>query len=164
MTLQQHVPSTEVQNYALDKEIETGLDFIINHFDPTVLYFPRTIMTKKLEYQKEVFSKEEALQYFNQSDFTDCRINSYRYSSSYNTRYQCSPDFIFIDLDKNDFKTERSFELALSITLKNIKEKLNGYPTILFTGGGYHIYQPIDCSFILLEKDFNIFNEFDESF
>ena len=34
-------------------------------------------MTKKLEYQKEVFSKEEALQYFEESDFVDCRINAF---------------------------------------------------------------------------------------
>ena len=61
------------------------------------------------------------------------------------------PNFIFIDLDKNNFKSERSFKLALSITLKNIKDKLvvgqssNAYPTVLFTGGGYHIYQPVYC-------------------
>ena len=30
--------------------------------------------------------------------------------------------------------------------MKNIKEKLNegAYPTVLFTGGGYHIYQPVE--------------------
>ena len=56
---------------------------------------------------------------------------------------------LFIDLDRNNFKTEKGFELALSITLKNIKEKLGNdddvQPTVLFTGGGYHIYQPIYC-------------------
>ena len=45
--------------------------------------------------------------------------------------------------DKNNFKTDKSFELALYNTSKNIKNKLNGYPTVLFTGGGYHIYQPV---------------------
>ena len=61
------------------------------------------------------------------------------------------PNFIFIDLDKNNFKSERSFKLALSNTLKNIKEKLvvdnnsNAYPTVIETGGGYHIYQPVYC-------------------
>ncbi|MGE0243431.1 MAG: DNA primase noncatalytic subunit PriX [Nitrososphaeraceae archaeon] len=37
----------------------------------------------------------------------------------------------------------KSFELALYNTLKNIKNKLKEYPTVLFTGGGYHIYQPV---------------------
>jgi Primase X len=53
-------------------------------------------------------------------------------------------------LDKNNFKSERSFKLALSTTLENIKDKLvvdssNGYPTVIETGGGYHVYQPIYC-------------------
>ena len=65
---------------------------------------------------------------------------------------------LFIDLDKNNFQTERSFKLALKKTLKNIKVKLYGFPTILSTGGGYHIYQPLD-SFVLEEID--IFSEFD---
>jgi hypothetical protein len=55
------------------------------------------------------------------------------------------PDFLFIDLDKNNFKNGRSFKLALSKTLKNINEQLDGYPTVIDTGGGYHIYQPVFC-------------------
>jgi hypothetical protein len=38
------------------KEIEKGLDFILSHLEkPTI--FPRTIMTKKLGYQRKVYSK-----------------------------------------------------------------------------------------------------------
>ena len=136
-------------------EIEYGLDFIINHFDPTILYFPRTIMTKKLGYQKEVYSKSEALQYFQQSNYIDCRINSFRYSN---------PDLIFIDIDRNDFKDYKSFEKALQNTLKNIKEKLNEYPTILFTGGGYHIYQPVYCPTALENTEFKEFERPSEQF
>lgn len=53
--------------------------------------------------------------------------------------------FLFIDIDRDDprFKSDKSFELVLYNTLKNIKNKLKGYPTVLFTGGGYHIYQPV---------------------
>ena len=29
--------------------------------------------------------------------------------------------------------------------MKNINEILGGHPTVLFTGGGYHIYQPVYC-------------------
>ena len=56
------------------------------------------------------------------SNFVDCRINAYPYLTDYKGIQRYKPNFIFIDLDKNNFKTERSFELALSTTLKNIKE------------------------------------------
>ena len=54
-------------------------------------------------------------------------------------------------------KTDRRCKIALSNTLKNIKEKLGGYPTVLSTGGGYHIYQPIEG---IVFENYNIFNEF----
>jgi hypothetical protein len=65
---------------------------------------------------------------------------------------------LYIDLDRNNFKNDKSFELALYNTLKNIKEKLNGYPTVLFTGGGYHIYQPVDIPTVL--ENITEFKEF----
>jgi hypothetical protein len=50
--------------------------------------------------------------------------------------------------------------MALTATLKNIKEKLQGANSnVLWTGNGYHIYQPIDA-FILDEE--NIFSKFDQ--
>ena len=105
-------------------------------------------MTKKLGYQREVFSKEEAMKLFEDSDFIDCRINAFPSFTEYKGIQRYPPDFIFIDLDKNNFKTDRSFELVLSNTLKNIREKLEGdaYPSVLFTGKGYHIYQPVILS------------------
>ena len=55
------------------------------------------------------------------------------------------PSFIFIDLDLADSKSKRDLDLALNKTLKNIKERLeDGHPTVLETGGGYHVYQPIE--------------------
>jgi hypothetical protein len=40
------------------EEIEIGLDFILSQLEePTI--FPRTIMTKKLGYQKIVYQKKE---------------------------------------------------------------------------------------------------------
>ncbi|MGD1837092.1 MAG: DNA primase noncatalytic subunit PriX [Nitrososphaeraceae archaeon] len=115
-------------------------------------------MTKKLGYQKEVFSKDEALQYFKESNYIDCRINAFPSFTDYKGIQRYPPDFIFIDLDRNNFKTEKSLDLALKNTLKNIYEKSDGFPTVLFTGGGYHIYQPIDS---LVLETINIFNEFD---
>ncbi len=156
LTLQQQISITEIEN---------GLDFIINHFNPTILYFPRNIMTKKLDRQEIVYAKEEVLQYFQQSEFQDCRINAYRYSpysSQGKDSQQWTPDLIFIDMDRNNnFKNDRNFELALSNTLKNIKEKLNGYPTVLFTGGGYHIYHQIEG---IVFDNYTILNGFNSQY
>ena len=145
-------------------EIENGLNFIIEHFDPTILYFPRTIMTRKSNGQIVIYAKEEALQYFKESEFHDCRVNAYRYSPSpsFNSIEQWIPALLFIDIDKSDFKSDRSCKLALSNTLKNIQEKLGGYPTVLSTGGGYHIYQPIEG--IVFQNYKNIFDEFNNEF
>jgi hypothetical protein len=46
---------------------------------------------------------------------------------------------------------------ALNKALKRIKDILGGYPTVLWTGNGYHIYQPLE-GFVLEEVD--IFAEF----
>jgi hypothetical protein len=146
-----------LEDKEISRDIESGLDFILNHFDQNRL-FPRTIMTKILGYQKEVFSKEEAMKLYKESDFIDCRINAFPSYIDYKGIQRYPPDFIFIDLDKNKFQTNRSFELALSKILKNIKEEMDGHPSVLWTGNGYHIYQPID-SFVL--EEFDIFNEFD---
>jgi hypothetical protein len=43
----------------------------------------------------------------------------------------------------------RAFNLALTRTLKHIKEQLNGHPIVIWSGRGYHVIQPIDCAFKL---------------
>jgi hypothetical protein len=72
----------QISGKITETEIEIGLDFIIHHFNRNILYFPRPIMTKKSNCQIVVYAKEEALQYFKESEFQDCRINGYRYSTS----------------------------------------------------------------------------------
>jgi hypothetical protein len=123
--------------------------------------FPRTISTYATQGgQFEVFSKDEVLRAYEQSDFLDCRINAYPSYTEYKGINRQSPNFVFIDLDKCTFNTERAHRMALTATLKNIKEKLlDGNPTVLWTGNGYHVYQPIDA-FILEEE--NIFSKFDQ--
>ncbi len=37
----------------------------------------------------------------------------------------------------------RKLDYILKQTLKKIEGEINGHPTVLWTGGGYHIYQPI---------------------
>jgi len=48
------------------------------------------------------------------------------------------------------FKDIQGLERALAATLRTIRLKINGYPTVLWTGNGYHIYQPIDA--VILEE------------
>ncbi|HET9805514.1 MAG TPA: DNA primase noncatalytic subunit PriX [Nitrososphaeraceae archaeon] len=151
MTVQQEIVRlTSIEDGIIDtnknkKEIEIGLDFILSHLEePTI--FPRTIMTKKLGYQKIVYSKERALEHFMESDFIDCRINAF---PSLKEGKTWIPELLFIDLDLSDFDSnKRSLQLALNKTLKSIKEKLdnNGYPTVLWSGNGYHIILPVYCS------------------
>ena len=125
------------------KEIEIGLDFILSHLEEPII-FPRTIMTKKLGYQRIVYSKEEALDHFIESDFIDCRINAF---PSLKEGATWIPELIFIDLDLSNFNTKKILQVTLNKTLKNIKEKLdnNTHPTVLWSGNGYHVILPIYC-------------------
>ena len=70
-----------MESNAIDRKVKDGLDFILNHFQEPL--FPRKIMTRQLGYQVEVFSKEEALEYFKDSNYEDCRINTYPYGISW---------------------------------------------------------------------------------
>ena len=100
-----------------------GLDFILQHFEEPL--FSRTISTYATQgRQFEVFGKDEAVNAYEQSDFLDCRINAYPSYTEYKGINRQSPNFIFMDLDKSTFNTERAHRIALTATLKNIKEKL----------------------------------------
>ena len=117
-------------NSLLDEQVKTGLDFILSHFAAFAL--PRTISTKTTEgRQVWVNNKAEALARFKQANYLDCRINAY---SKHDIKGD--PNFIFIDIDTTDQST---IDRILGGRLQSIK----AHPTVLFTGGGYHIYQPI---------------------
>jgi hypothetical protein len=140
---------------------ENGIDFILTHLEEPL--FPRTISTYRSEgRQFEVFSKEEMIKAFEQSDFLDCRVNAYPSYTEYKGINRQAPNFLFIDLDKDIVETARAHRLALTNTLRNIKEKLSeAYPTVLWSGNGYHIYQPIEA-FVLEEEEVFSSNEFDQ--
>ena len=104
MTIQQEIVRLTSIEDGIDsnrkKEIEIGLDFILSHLEePTI--FPRTIMTKKLGYQRIVYSKESALEHFIESDFIDCRINAF---PSLKEGATWIPELLFIDLDLYRFQ------------------------------------------------------------
>lgn len=151
MTANQNIPDkgkdTLSSGYLTVKE---GLEFILEHFDTNAL-FPRTIMTKKLGYQRVIYSKEEALKFFKDSGFIDCRINAFPALDN------PFPDFIFIDLDTS-IQDKISIDRKLKITLLQIHKRLEGSPTVLWTGNGYHIYQPLDCK--VRFENIQDFNEF----
>jgi hypothetical protein len=85
-----------------------------------------------------VGDKDTPLLYYQGALWQDCRIAAFRVG-------QTNPDLIFIDLDASDFVSLRTFKLGLTVTLKNIKNKLGGFPTVYWSGRGYHIILPIDC-------------------
>jgi len=114
-----------------DDEISAGLDFVLRHFSATA--FPRTISTKTTNgRQILVNSKAQALARFKQANYIDCRINAYS-----NHDIHGDPNFIFLDVDSPNQK-------VINLILQGRLRSIAAFPTVLFTGSGYHIYQPID--------------------
>jgi hypothetical protein len=138
--------------------IEQGLDFITSHFEEPI--WPRTIFTKTLGRQYIVYSVEEALARFKQSNLLDCRINAYPDYTAYNGINRQAPNFIFIDIDRSLFTTDNEFWGAIKETCKNIDQTLGGKPTVLWSGNGVHICQPVES--IVLEQE-SKFAQFDHS-
>jgi hypothetical protein len=130
-----------------NSNVQNGLEFILRHLSPP--HFPRNIMTYSLGRQILVHSKEETMRHYIESKIVDCRISAYPPSSSTPTsaRYLndglMAPNLIMIDIDKSRFITERAYKLAVSKTLKNIEVELNGKPTVIWSGNGSHIIQPM---------------------
>src|SRR5580765_8195709 len=101
------------------------LNFILKHFPEPI--FPRTISTHKSQgKQFEVFSKEEMLQSYEESNFVDCRVNAYPSYTEYKGIQRYPPNFIFADLDLCTFTELKALERALQTALKIIRMKING--------------------------------------
>ena len=142
---------TSINRTLYPEVISENVDFILSHFQDPI--FPRKIMTKQLGYQKEVFSKQEVLNYFESSDYEDCRINAYPSFTNYHGINRVAPSFVMIDLDLRDFDNSKDkLDRGLNKVLRKISVATRGYPTVLWTGNGYHIYQPMD-GFVLEEED-----------
>jgi hypothetical protein len=98
--------------------ISENLDFILSHFQTPL--FPRKIMTKQLGYQKEVLSKQEALNYYESSGYEDCRIKAFPPFTNYQGINRVAPTFVMIDLDLRDFDNSRDkLDGLLDKILKN---------------------------------------------
>jgi hypothetical protein len=109
-------------------------------------------MTKAIGHQKEAFNINEVLEYFRASNYEDCRINAYPSFTKYDGINRTPPSFLMIDIDLKDFAPNYKLDTALNRILKRIESKMRGHPTVLWTGNGYHIYQPA-AGFILEEEE-----------
>lgn len=131
---------------SLEEQVKTGLDFILTHF--SAFEFPRTISTKTTQgRQILVNNKTEALARFKQANYLDCRINAYSKHDEME-----DPNFIFIDIDSTK-------KVLIDKLLKGRFSSIKGHPTILFTGSGYHISQPIQS--VCLDE-LSTFADFDD--
>ena len=111
--------------------ISDGLDYVLGHFQYPNHFFPRTISTGKTQNRQiKVYSKKEVLDYFWASDLKDCRISAFGVYEQENL----IPNLIFVDLDNRDWLNK-----ALWLFHSTIKSR----PTVLDTGNGYAILQPI---------------------
>lgn len=137
--------------YSYTDNIDKSIRFILSHFRGQEFIFPRSIMTSKTGGQVFVDNEKEMMQYFEDAQYIDCRINGYPFYRKDNSFKPLYPSFIFIDLDLSICNTckypIRKLDYILKQTLKKINEETGGHPTVLWTGGGYHIYQSIDLSF-----------------
>ena len=165
---------TTTNSVIIDEEtIRENINFILSHFENQHELFPRTIMTlktrgqRKIEYESDIQkSKEKIFEYFKKSDFIDCKINAFPFNTEhtivdFQVKNRTADSFIMIDLDLKDIenKNKEKLDKHLDETLKNLFIKFNeeSYPTVLWTGNGYHIYQPIKG--IVFEK-YKIFYDF----
>jgi hypothetical protein len=139
-----------MESFKMVVSLAIQIDSILRLFDSP---FPRTISTFKTEgRQVSVNTIDEILKLFEESRFVDCRINAYPLLSK-------KPNFVMADLDLIKFKTELMLIKALDQTVTNIRNDLSETkPMVLFTGGGYHVYQPIDMP--VLEEE-SMFSRFD---
>jgi hypothetical protein len=99
--------------------------------------WPRAMFTKTLGRQYTVYTKEEALASFKQSNLLDCRINGYPDYTEFKGINRQSPNFIFIDIDQCLFRTEEEFWGPVQTTCKNIEQTFRGKPTLLSSGNGF---------------------------
>lgn len=134
-----------------------NVQFLLKHFQEPI--FPRTISTKFTNNtQISVNNLDYLYSEFEKSGFIDCRI------SAFPSIDKPVPNLVFIDLDNNpNHKTPLA--KILESTLTKIKKRLGGHPTVLWTGNGYHIYQPFEVLQSLTEMDeFKDFENVDNRF
>jgi hypothetical protein len=109
--------NTNFDHSLTEKQVSEGLDFILSHFNDSI--WPRTISTKLTEgRQITIYSKLEAMSYYKDSVYLDCRI------SAYNTKIQEQTiDLLMIDLDLSNFKPNKNIK-ALNLAKEKTLAKI----------------------------------------
>jgi hypothetical protein len=135
------------------------LDFTLTHFEEAI--WPRPISTFATQNcQVEVNSREAALNLFDYATLLDCKIRAFPSYVEWKGLNRQPPNLIFIDLDLLRFTSKLALDRCLNRTLTNLKEKLdNAHPTVMWSGGGYHIIQPTK-GFLL--EDYDVFESFEQ--
>ncbi|HEY6536892.1 MAG TPA: DNA primase noncatalytic subunit PriX [Candidatus Nitrosocosmicus sp.] len=108
----------------------------------------------KIEFESDVKnSHDKIFKYYKDLRFIDCKINAFPFNTEYSridleVKSRTAASFIMIDLDLKDFENndQGGLHTHLKKTLNKLNRKFNGdaHPTVLWTGNGYHIYQPVD--------------------
>jgi hypothetical protein len=152
--------------------IKDNIDFVLSHFEGQHELFPRSILTGKQRiwkvidfYSDEQKSKDRIIESFRESGFIDCRINAFPHITQHridvDVKNKTAATFIMIDLDLKNFDNKIKLDNQLTKTLNKLSvtfrhERFHGkaHPTVLWTGNGYHIYQPIAGMVLEEEKVF----------
>jgi hypothetical protein len=159
------IATSTISTLSSSSAVEQGLDFILSHFSKPI--WPRTISTKTAEgKQILVFNRKEALARFRQANSLDCRINAYPDHTEYREINMQAPNFIMIDLDLEHSKSRKVLDQSLKGAIRKIKETFaeEAEPTIIWTGNGYHIYQPIEAFILEQEERFSKFDKASREF
>jgi hypothetical protein len=133
---------------------ESGLDFLLSHFSEPI--WPRNVATAATNTKQHIVEdRDKALLYFKGALGQDCRIAIYpNFDRMKEMGYQNLgpshiPDQLLIDIDLDDENMQNSkngimHNSVVKTTLRNIKKHLNGaVPTVIWTGNGVHILQPL---------------------
>jgi hypothetical protein len=147
-----------------EKIIYEGIKFILSHFEKQHVLFPRTIKTFdtkdqiKVEYELPVqYSINKIFDIFKESNYYDCKINCFPYNNNfkkYSTNFnnlkvkdKTTCCFVMINLDLQSVShNKEKLDNILNKTLNKLSVKFYGesHPTVLWTGNGYHIFQPLE--------------------
>lgn len=110
-------------------------------------------MTKLTKGQVIVYSIEEIIKAFEDSNYEDCRINAYPafLNEAEERDYQngvnldiFSPNILFIEIDLKDFNSKVELDKTINKILKHISKILYDIrPLLIWSGRGYHIIIPV---------------------
>jgi hypothetical protein len=148
-----------------EKIIYEGIKFILSHFEKQHVLFPRTIKTFdsknpiKVEYELPIQNSiNKVFDMFKESNYYDCKINCFpyvnnnlkKYSTDFNNlkaKDKAIGCFIMIKLDLQSVSHNKvKLDNILNKMLDKLSVKFYGesHPTVLWTGNGYYVYQPLE--------------------